>query len=64
MKSILNGVPGQEGNDISVKVKDSFFLLISHRFTLIIADILLSYTGILNYGFMPKSIISQLQVID
>jgi len=25
MKSILNGVLGQEGNAISVKVKDTFF---------------------------------------
>jgi len=54
MKSILNEAPGQEGNAISVKVKDSFLLLISHRFMLIIADSLLSYTSLLNYGFMPK----------
>jgi len=26
MKSILNGVLGQEGNAISVKIKDSFFV--------------------------------------
>jgi len=54
MESILNGVLGQEGNAVRVKVKDSFLLLISHRFTLIIADIFLSYTSFLNYGFVPK----------
>jgi len=35
MKSILNGVLGQEGNVIRGRVIDSFLLLISHRFTLI-----------------------------
>jgi len=56
MKNILNKAPGQEGYAIGVKVKDSFLLLSSRRpacqtagrFTLIIADILLSYTGLLN----------------
>jgi len=53
MAIILNGVLGQEGY-IGVGVKDSFLLLISHGFTLIITDFFLKYTSLLNYGFMPK----------
>ena len=76
MKSILNGVLGQEGNAISVKVKDTFFVTNQpqtrlsryHRGGQVYADyplrpvsttgwkadIFLSYTSFLNYGFVPK----------
>jgi hypothetical protein len=39
MEIISNDLTGQEGN--AIKEKDSFLLLISHGFTLIITDIFL-----------------------
>ena len=51
MKSILNGVPGQEGNDISVKVKDSFLCKTKREYPAIYGgDETLSFKNVLEYS--------------